>query len=255
MEKQPHKFLDPSLIRHSNDIPNVDSQFIVEVENVEKIYNQGKENEVKALRGISFKIEQGDFVSIMGPSGSGKTTLLHILGALDTPTSGTVRIRNKVLSTSSEADLTIFRRKEIGFVFQYYNLIPTLSALENVDLPMTLANVPKKNRGERAVAMLKLVGLQDRMNNKPNQLSGGQIQRVAIARALANQPAIILADEPTGNLDSKIGTEIMDLFTRLNREHGQTFLVVTHDPRVAKYTTKTFHIKDGLLDHIEINQK
>ena len=235
------------------ELPVPDSNFeeILIVKELQKVYNKGKENEVYALKGISFSIRKGEMVSIMGPSGSGKSTLLHLLGALDSPTAGEIFIGNRSISKMSESELTKFRRMQVGFVFQYYNLIPTLSALENVELPMVLAGVPKKQRLEQAKYMLELVGLKDRMKNKPNQMSGGQMQRVAIARALANHPSIVLADEPTGNLDTKTGEEIMNLFKKLNEEYNQTFIIVTHDPKIASYTKKTFHILDGLLDRIE----
>ena len=213
---------------------------ILTVEKLEKIYNLGKDNEVKALKGVSFSIKRGEMISIMGASGSGKSTLLNLLGALDSPTRGEIYIQDRPISKMSDSELTKFRRMQIGFVFQYYNLIPTLSAFENVELPMILANVPRKERIEKVNNMLDLVGLADRKNNKPGQMSGGQMQRVAIARALANNPSIILADEPTGNLDSKTGNEVMDLFKKLNESHQQTFIIVTHDLNIAKYTQKQF---------------
>lgn len=226
---------------------------ILTVEKLEKIYNLGKDNEVKALKGVSFSIKRGEMISIMGASGSGKSTLLNLLGALDSPTRGEIYIQDRPISKMSDSELTKFRRMQIGFVFQYYNLIPTLSAFENVELPMILANVPRKERIEKVNNMLDLVGLADRKNNKPGQMSGGQMQRVAIARALANNPSIILADEPTGNLDSKTGNEVMDLFKKLNESHQQTFIIVTHDLNIAKYTQKTIHIVDGMISRIEEN--
>jgi len=226
---------------------------ILTVEKLEKIYNLGKDNEVKALKGVSFSIKRGEMISIMGASGSGKSTLLNHLGALDSPTRGEIYIQDRPISKMSDSELTKFRRMQIGFVFQYYNLIPTLSAFENVELPMILANVPRKERIEKVNNMLDLVGLADRKNNKPGQMSGGQMQRVAIARALANNPSIILADEPTGNLDSKTGNEVMDLFKKLNESHQQTFIIVTHDLNIAKYTQKTIHIVDGMISRIEEN--
>lgn len=226
---------------------------ILTVEKLEKIYNLGKNNEVKALKGVSFSIKRGEMISIMGASGSGKSTLLNLLGALDSPTRGEIYIQDRPISKMSDSELTKFRRMQIGFVFQYYNLIPTLSAFENVELPMILANVPRKERIEKVNIMLDLVGLADRKNNKPGQMSGGQMQRVAIARALANNPSIILADEPTGNLDSKTGNEVMDLFKKLNESHQQTFIIVTHDLNIANYTQKTIHIVDGMISRIEEN--
>ncbi len=259
-ETEPKKRIE-MMIKSEDDekgieLPAPDSSFeeILIVKDIVKIYNKNKENEVYALKGLSFSVKKGEMVSIMGPSGSGKSTLLHLLGALDSPTSGEIFIGNRSISKMSESELTKFRRMQVGFVFQYYNLIPTLSALENVELPMVLAGVPKKQRIEQANYMLELVGLKERMNNKPNQMSGGQMQRVAIARALANHPSIVLADEPTGNLDTKTGEEIMELFKKLNREYNQTFIIVTHDQKIADYTEKTFHILDGLLDRIEIRQ-
>jgi putative ABC transport system ATP-binding protein len=227
---------------------------ILEVRNLEKIYNEGETNEIRALQGINFSIMKGELVSIMGPSGSGKSTLLNLIGALDTPSKGEVLIRNQFVAYMSEKKLTQFRRKEIGFVFQHYNLIPVLSALENVELSMTLSSIKKEERRNRSKYLLDLVGLKNRMNNRPDEMSGGEIQRVSIARALSNKPSIVLADEPTGNLDSKKGMEIMSLFKELNQKENQTFIIVTHDPTVAKQTDKTIHIKDGMLDTIEIHR-
>lgn len=240
---------------HRNDLNerelNEEGDYVLKIRNISKKYNVGKPNEVQALNNISFSIKAGEFVSIMGPSGSGKSTLLNIIGALDTPTTGEIYIRNQLLKNMSESQLTQFRRKEIGFVFQHYNLVPVLSALENVELSMILSSIKKEERMKRAEYLLEIVGLGKRLHNRPDEMSGGEVQRVAIARALSNRPAIVLADEPTGNLDSKNGLEIMNLFKRLNRQENQTFIIVTHDPSVANQTQKTIHIKDGSIEYIE----
>ena len=223
------------------------SQYIVKCKDVWKVYNPGTSAEVKALRGVNLKIKKGDFVSIMGPSGSGKSTLLHCIGCLDTPTKGKVYIDGVDVSTLNDNELALIRRYKIGFVFQFFNLVPSLSALENVELPMVFAGLPKEKRRKRAMLLLKEVGLSRRINHRPSQLSGGEQQRVAIARALANNPDIILADEPTGNLDSKSGEEIMRIFMDLNKKLGKTVIVVTHDPVVAKKSKKIIRIMDGKI--------
>lgn len=215
---------------------------ILTVENLEKNYKNG-ENTFRALKGLNFSVKKGEFISIMGPSGSGKTTLLNQLGALDKPTKGSVSIDGLNISEYKESKLFEIRRDKIGFVFQTFYLVQTLSVLENVLLP----TMPLKNRGryiKRAKELLAEVGLEDKMNSRPNQLSGGQMQRVAIARALIMNPPLILADEPTGNLDSKTGSEIFHLMERLNKK-GHTFLIVTHDPRIAKSTERTIYLVDG----------
>jgi len=223
------------------------SRVLIELRNVEKIYNEGKENEVRALKGVSLKIHEKDFIAIIGPSGSGKSTLLHMLGCLDKPTKGKVLIDGKDVSKMNDEDLARIRREKIGFVFQTFNLIPTLTALENVELPMKLNGKKASEARERAKELLKIVGLEKRLDHLPSQLSGGEQQRVAIARALANEPEIILADEPTGNLDSKTGFEIVKLMKKLNRE-GYTFVIVTHDLRIADFANKKIRIKDGKLE-------
>lgn len=204
--------------------------------------------EINILKGINLDIDQGEMVALLGPSGSGKSTFLNVLGGLVPPTSGEITIRNYCISDMSENELCLFRREHLGFIFQSYNLIPTMTAIENVALALTFAGVKKGTRLNRAKAALEIVGLADRMSHKPNELSGGQQQRVSIARALVNDPEIILADEPTGNLDSKTSEDIMEMITRLNREKNQTFVIVTHDPEAARYCTKIVHMRDGLIE-------
>lgn len=219
---------------------------VIEIENVKKIYQMG-ETEVAALRGVSLEIEQGEMVSIVGPSGSGKSTLMNIIGCLDQPTEGIYRLDGVDVHNMKDDDLATIRNKKIGFVFQSFNLLPRTSALDNVELPLIYAGAP--NRSERARQALDRVGLGERIHHRPNELSGGQQQRVAIARALASEPAIILADEPTGNLDSKSGDEIMNIFKKLNRDQGMTVILVTHDPDVAGAAARTIHVKDGAISH------
>jgi len=218
----------------------------VKVENVEKIYKLG-EVPVQALKGVSMELEKGEFVAVMGPSGSGKTTLLNLIGALDKPTSGKVYVEGKDLTVLKEKDLTKLRRSIIGFIFQFYNLIPVLSAFENVELPMLIAGMPKKEREKRAIQLLEMVGLADRANHRPDELSGGEQQRVAIVRALANKPSIVLADEPTGDLDTKTGTEVVHTLRNLSKLEGATVIVVTHDPIVADLANKVFEMRDGQI--------
>lgn len=215
---------------------------VIEIENVKKIYQMG-ETEVAALRGVSLEIEKGEMVSIVGPSGSGKSTLMNILGCLDQPSQGIYRLDGVNVHNMDDDQLATIRNKKIGFVFQSFNLLPRTSALDNVELPLVYAGAP--DRRKRARAALEQVGLGDRVHHRPNELSGGQQQRVAIARALASEPAIILADEPTGNLDSQSGEEIMNIFKRLNRDRGMTVILVTHDPDVASAANRTIHVKDG----------
>jgi putative ABC transport system ATP-binding protein len=202
---------------------------------------------VAALKGISLRIAQGDFVAILGPSGSGKSTMLHVLGGLDKPEEGEVLIENISLYKLDDNKLTDMRLQKIGFVFQFFNLLPRLTALRNVELPLTLANLPERESKEKAREMLELVGLGDRLTHRPTELSGGEQQRVAIARALINDPKIVLADEPTGNLDTTTGGEIVGLMKRLNKEKGQTFVVVTHDIGVAESADRIVFLKDGLV--------
>jgi len=220
------------------------SQTVVELKDVYKIYKMG-ETEVHALFGVSLKIKKGEFVSIMGASGSGKSTMMHIIGALDLPSKGEVYINNQKLAEQNEDELAQIRGKSIGFIFQEFNLIPTLTALENVMLP-TLFQDEEKDHTNRCKGLLGLVGLHERINHKPTELSGGQQQRVAIARALANEPEIILADEPTGALDSKSSLEIIELLEKLNKD-GNTIIIITHDKNVATHAKRNIVLKDGQI--------
>ncbi|WP_280176504.1 ABC transporter ATP-binding protein [Methanococcoides vulcani] len=217
---------------------------IVQLQNVRKTYTLGA-SEIHALNGVSISIERGDFVTIMGASGSGKSTLLNMVGCLDTPTSGKVKINGTDITKLDDDKLTTIRRDNIGFIFQQFNLIPTLTAIENVEIPMIFSRVPQNLRKERAMRTLEQAKLEaEYAYHRPNELSGGQQQRVAIARALANEPPILLADEPTGNLDSKTGKSIMELLVRLNEE-GTTLIVVTHDQKLTEYSNKTIVLMDG----------
>ncbi|HVZ12685.1 MAG TPA: ABC transporter ATP-binding protein [Patescibacteria group bacterium] len=218
---------------------------LIHVSKLTKSYNTGT-TETVALSGVSFDIEKGEFVAIMGPSGSGKSTLMHMLGALDTPTSGSYILDSEDVSSLSQDQLADIRNKKIGFVFQAFNLLPRTTTLKNVMLPMVYGGVPKEKRVEVATKYLQLVGLGDRLSHKTNQLSGGQMQRVAIARSLVMNPAILLADEPTGNLASAQGDEIMEIFKNLNRE-GHTIIMITHEPDIAAHAKRTIMIKDGNL--------
>ncbi len=219
---------------------------VIEVRDLKKIYKMG-EVEVHALRGVSFDIERGEVVSIMGPSGSGKSTLMNMLGCLDRPTSGDYYLDGELVSTLVDDQLATIRNKKVGFVFQSFNLLSRVSSLANVELPLRYAGVTS---GRRALARqaLEAVGLGDRMTHRPFELSGGQQQRVAVARAIINDPSIIMADEPTGNLDSKVGQEIMDLLLSLNKERGTTLIIVTHDPRIAAQTERVIRLIDGHLE-------
>lgn len=226
---------------------------ILHVSNVKKIYDLGA-IKVPALLGVSLKVEKGSFVSIMGPSGSGKSTLMNIIGCLDHPTEGIVEIEGIETSNMDRSQLAYIRNKKIGFIFQSFNLLPRMNALENVALPFLYSDQPKNNSREKALTLLKTVGLENRVLHKPNELSGGQKQRVAIARSLVNDPAIILADEPTGNVDSRSGLEIMALLQKVNKE-GMTILMVTHDHYIAQHSQKIIHFSDGLIVREEVVQE
>lgn len=217
---------------------------MIEVSNLSKSYRTGN-IEVKALRGVSFRIEAGEYVSIMGPSGSGKSTLMNLLGCLDTPTSGFYKLDNQEVSSLDDDGLARIRNQKIGFIFQTFNLLPRLTALANVELPMIYSNLGRAERRERAIGSLERVGLSDRLYHTPSELSGGQTQRVAIARALINNPTIILADEPTGNLDRETGRDIINLFQKLNSEFGVTLIIVTHDKDVGKSAKRLIELVDG----------
>jgi putative ABC transport system ATP-binding protein len=219
---------------------------VIEAHDLIKIYKMG-EVEVKALRGVSFGIERGEVISIMGPSGSGKTTLMNTLGCLDRPTSGEYILDGEPVASLSDDQLADIRNRKVGFVFQSFNLLSRQTAITNVELPLRYSG-KTEGRRERAMEALKAVGLGDRMTHRPTELSGGQQQRVAIARAIVNNPAIIMADEPTGNLDSKVGKEIMSLLLNLNKELGTTLIIITHDPTIAEQTHRVLRLRDGLLD-------
>lgn len=219
---------------------------MIQVKNISKVYKTEAEETI-ALDNISFEIKKGEFVAIMGPSGSGKSTLMHILGALDTPSSGSYILDNEEASKLSDDELAGIRNRKIGFIFQAFNLLPRTTALKNVCLPMVYAGVPKEEREKRAREYLEMVGLADRMDHTSNQLSGGQQQRVAIARGLVMNPAILLADEPTGNIASSQAAEIMDIFQKLNEE-GHTIVMITHEADIAKHAKRIIHIKDGKIE-------
>ncbi|HEX55197.1 MAG TPA: ABC transporter ATP-binding protein [Candidatus Altiarchaeales archaeon] len=219
---------------------------MIELVDVWKIYRIN-EIEVPALRGLSMRIYKGEFVAVMGPSGSGKSTLMNMIGCLDVPTRGRIFLDGKDISKLEENELAQIRGKKIGFVFQKFNLMPSLTALENVMLPMTFQDIPRFQREDTAMKLLKRVGLEKRIHHKPSELSGGEQQRVAIARALANDPEVILADEPTGNLDSRMGTEIMEMLKDLNKSDGKTIVIVTHDLNLSRYAERIVHIMDGKI--------
>ncbi|MBI4917651.1 MAG: ABC transporter ATP-binding protein [Acidobacteria bacterium] len=218
---------------------------MIDIKDLVKVYQMG-DNQVRALDGVSVGVSRGEYIAIMGPSGSGKSTLMNLIGCLDTPTSGVYRLNDQVVNELDDNALARIRNKEIGFVFQTFNLLPRTSALENVEVPLIYAGVPRVERHARARKMIDLVGLTDRSHHQPAELSGGQRQRVAIARALVNQPSILLADEPTGNLDSKTGEEIMALFDTLNRE-GNTIVLVTHEEDIAAHARRVVRLRDGKI--------
>jgi putative ABC transport system ATP-binding protein len=219
---------------------------VVKIENITRVYQVGK-IETQALRGVNLSIKNGEFTALVGPSGSGKTTLLQMIGCLDQPTSGHVFINEKEVTKLNRNQRADMRRGHIGFIFQFFALIPTLSAYENIEMPLLLNGHNAKERHERVTELLKAVDLADRANNRPDQLSGGQQQRVAIARALATKPALILADEPTANLDTANGHQVMDIMKKLNKETGVTFVFATHDPRVISYAERVVTLEDGLV--------
>ena len=224
---------------------------ILRVENLTKVYGKG-ENEVRALDGVSFSVEKGEFVAIIGPSGSGKSTLLHILGAVDEPSSGKVFMDGKDVFKQNEEQLAIFRRRQVGLVYQFYNLIPVLDVVENITLPVQLDG--RKVNRERLREMVALSGLHGREKHLPNQLSGGQQQRVSIGRALMNSPSVVLADEPTGNLDSKNSQEIMELLKKSNKKYNQTLIMITHDENIALQADRIIAIEDGHITRDEVNR-
>lgn len=226
------------------------SEHEIDLNNVSRTYVKGKE-QVSVLKDLDLTIEKGDFLALMGPSGSGKTTLLNLLGGLDRPTSGTVKVAGETLSSMSNAQLSRWRASNIGFIFQFYNLLPVLTAQKNVELPLLLTKMSGKERAERARVALSVVGLEDRAGHYPNELSGGQEQRVAIARAIVSDPAILLCDEPTGDLDRETADEILKLMQTLNQKHGKTIVMVTHDAQAAAFAKRTLHMDKGKLEHRE----
>ena len=228
------------------------SSYMISTDDLWKTYDMGSE-QVHALRGINLRIQRNEYVAIMGPSGSGKSTLMNLIGCLDSPSKGQYWLNQQLVSDLDDDELARIRNKEIGFVFQTFNLLARATSLHNVELPLIYAGVPSEERTERAKAALTSVGMEARMNHKPNELSGGQRQRVAVARALVNNPAIILADEPTGNLDSQTGNEIMALFDRLHSE-GNTIIVVTHEHDIAEYAHRIIYIKDGVVAKDEVKR-
>ncbi|KUK55313.1 MAG: ABC transporter related protein [Atribacteria bacterium 34_128] len=220
------------------------------IDKLKKVYNLGKVK-VEALKGISFEVKKGEFISIMGPSGSGKSTLMHIIGCLDYPSAGKYLLEDKDINGFNDNQLALFRNQKIGFVFQQYNLLPRATILRNVELPLTYSRARPKNVKALAIQALEEVGLSNRLNHRPNEISGGENQRVAIARALVNHPSIILADEPTGNLDSKTGQDIMKIIKKLH-DDGNTIILVTHEEEIARYAKRIIHLKDGLIERDEV---
>ncbi|MCD6164887.1 MAG: ABC transporter ATP-binding protein [Candidatus Odinarchaeota archaeon] len=221
-------------------------EVVVETIDLCKVYRMGL-TEIHALKNVNLKVYRGEMVAVVGPSGSGKTTLLNLIGTLDKPTSGKIYIDGEDITTKSEKELTLLRRRKIGFVFQFYNLIPVLTAYENVELPLLISGVPKKEREERVRRLLEMVGLEDRMNHRPDELSGGEQQRVAIARALVNNPSIILADEPTGDLDTETGLMVVQLMRKLAKEEDSTVIMVTHDPQISEIADRIIYLRDGRI--------
>ncbi len=222
----------------------------LEVREVVKSYHLGKRT-VQALRGVSLKVRQGERIAIMGPSGSGKSTLLHLLGGLDTPTQGEVFLEGRPVTAMSDTELTLFRRRRLGFVFQFFNLLPTLTAQENVALPLLLGGASLKAVQAKVDGLLEMVGLSERKRHRPDELSGGEMQRVAIARAFVNDPVVVLADEPTGNLDTKTGKEVLALFDGMARGTNKAIVLVTHDPKIASFAERVVRMEDGLVAQIE----
>jgi len=222
------------------------------VKDIKKTYRMGDQS-IDALRGVSLSVSDGEFISLMGPSGSGKSTLMSIIGCLDRPTSGSYKLFNKEVSDLSDDELAKIRNEKIGFIFQSFNLLPRFSAIKNVELPLIYSGLPAEEWRKRSLDAMKAVGLENRIDHKPTELSGGQQQRVAIARALVNNPGIILADEPTGNLDSKSGEQIMAILQHLNEEKGVTIILVTHEPNIARFSKRIIHIKDGAIVKDEKN--
>jgi putative ABC transport system ATP-binding protein len=224
------------------------SQALVQIRDVHKHFTRGSER-IEVLKGVSLNIPKGDYLALMGPSGSGKTTLLNLMGGLDTPSGGDVEVDGQLISGLRGSSLSRWRSGNVGFVFQLYNLLPKLTAERNVELPLLLTKLTKPERRERVAVALKVVGLADRMKHYPSQLSGGQEQRVGIARAIVTDPTLLLCDEPTGDLDSKASEEILDLLQALNRDHGKTIVMVTHDPHAAGRATRTLHLEKGVLEN------
>lgn len=220
---------------------------LLEVNGLKKVFSRGEEN-VEALRGVSLSLDRGEFASIMGPSGSGKSTLLHLIGGLDRPTAGSIQIDQQSIEGYNDNQLSIFRRRKLGFIFQFFNLLPTLTALENVALPLLLDGRSMRDVEPKAKELLTLIGMKNRMQHLPDQMSGGEMQRVAIARALVADPLLILADEPTGNLDSKTGTTVLEILAEMTRSHKNTVLMVTHDPRAASFGSRIITLKDGKIE-------